>query len=109
MFHLERKLYNLEMDGNEVIKINYDSDYQSYPSFVVSNNGDSLQFYYLFGSKEMFMQKVKVGDKVCKAAGTFDFILYHKNGVIDTMFQKPRWELKFFLMPNKKVFKSHCP
>lgn len=106
-FH--RNLYRSEFYGDEIIKINLKSDYHSVPSFIILRNKKPLEFYYVFENDGLFEEKVRVGDKVCKASGTFDFIVTHTNGTSDTLFRKPPWEFKFLNMPQRKVFKNNCP
>ena len=109
MFSFYRKQYNEEFDGNTIVKINYKSDYRSKPSFIIIRNGKPLEFYNIFKDDKLFKKNVKVGDKVCKVPCTFDFIVAHKNGTSDTVFQNPPLFFTLFFMPRRRAFTSRCP
>ena len=109
ILNLDRKLYRVDFTGNEIVKINIKSNYQSASSFIINRNSKPFEFYYFFGNKELFVEKVKVGDRVCKASGTFNFIVTHKNGSRDTFLSSPPWHYQFFFMPESNLFKTNCP
>jgi hypothetical protein len=108
-FNFYRELYNIEFVGNRIIKINLKSDYQSKPSFIVNNNGKMTEFYSVFNNEHIFKGKIALGDEVCKASGTFDFIVVHQDGSADTIIQNPTFVYKLFFMDDNRLYRVKCP
>lgn len=105
----DRKQYQSELQGNIINKINLISDYQSIPSLVVSKDGKFHEFYCFFGDKASFAERVHAGDRVFKAAGTFDFIVMHSDSSCDSLFHNTPWYFRFIFMPHNRIFKTNCP
>lgn len=84
-----RKLYKINFNCVEVVKVNDTSDYKTQPSIIVSEGLLNFEIYQFYSYDYDFKQ-FEVGDMVCKEANNFNFIRIKKDNTLDTIIDDSR-------------------
>ena len=80
----ERKLYNLELECAQVVKVINKSEYKGLPSILVKQNNSFFEIIQYY-SYDYDFKSFKIGDKISKEEHNFNFVRIKSFSLLDTI------------------------